>query len=88
MHAGLPVVATNAVGAAAGGLVQDSRNGFVIPERDPRALAATVRRLATDPGLATRLGEQARIDVGAFTHARMADAFEGAVEYAIAHRRR
>ena len=34
MHAGLPVVATDAVGAAAGGLVEDGRNGFVVPEGD------------------------------------------------------
>ena len=43
MHAGLPVVATDAVGAAAGGLVRDGENGFVVPERDADALAAAVR---------------------------------------------
>jgi glycosyltransferase involved in cell wall biosynthesis len=84
MHAGLPVVATDAVGAAAGGLVRDGRNGYVVPERDARALAAALSRLATDADLAARLGEQARIDASAFTHARMADAFEAAVEYAVA----
>jgi glycosyltransferase involved in cell wall biosynthesis len=82
MHAGLPVVASTAVGAAAGGLVQDGRNGFVVPEGDPDALAAAMRRLVEDPGLARRMGEQAREDVRAYTHARMAEAFLAAVDHA------
>jgi glycosyltransferase involved in cell wall biosynthesis len=84
MHAGVPVIATDAVGAAAGGLVQHDRNGLVVPERDPRALAAAIGRLAADPALAARLGDQGRRDVERFNHAAMADAFEAAVEHAIA----
>jgi glycosyltransferase involved in cell wall biosynthesis len=88
MHAGLPVVVSESVGAAAGGLVRDGRNGFVVPERDARALADALRRLVGDSRLAARLGEQARKDVEAFTHARMANAFECAVAHAAASRRR
>lgn len=87
MHAGLPVVTTDAVGAAAGGLVRDGVNGFVVPERDAGTLAEALRRLATDAELATRLGDQARTDAAAFTHGRMADAFLEAVEHAISHQR-
>jgi glycosyltransferase involved in cell wall biosynthesis len=83
MHAGVPVIATQAVGAAAGGLVVDGRNGFVVPERDPRALAGAIRALASDAALAARRGEQARRDVARFTHAAMADAFVAAVERAV-----
>jgi glycosyltransferase involved in cell wall biosynthesis len=84
MHAGLPVVVTETVGAAAGGLVQDGRNGFVVPERDAIALRHALSRFATEPELAARLGDQARRDVARFSHSAMADAFEAAVEYAIA----
>jgi len=88
MHAGLPVIATDAVGAAAGGLVRNDENGFVVPERDADALAAAVRRLAEDPEHAARMGERAREAAAAFTHTRMADAFEAAVEYAVERRAR
>ncbi len=87
MHAGVPVVTTDAVGAAAGGLVEDGRNGFVVPERDAWSLAVAIRRLVEDPALATRLGDQARQDVQRFDHRAMADAFEAAIEHAIAARR-
>jgi glycosyltransferase involved in cell wall biosynthesis len=86
MHAGVPVIATETVGAVAGGLVQHDRNGLVVPERNPPALAAAIRRLAGDPALAARLGDQARHDVERFNHSAMADAFVAAVEHAVARR--
>jgi glycosyltransferase involved in cell wall biosynthesis len=86
MHAGVPVVTTDGVGAAAGGLVQHGRNGFVVPERDAPSLAAAIRRLVAEPQLAGRLGDQARQDVRRFDYPAMADAFEAAVEHAIAAR--
>jgi glycosyltransferase involved in cell wall biosynthesis len=86
MHASVPVVATDAVGAAAGGLVESDRNGLIVPERDVPALAAALRRLTHDPALAAAMGDRARQDVSRFNHSAMADAFTAAVEYAIATR--
>lgn len=63
MHQGRPVITTDAVGAAAGGLVRDGRNGLVVPQRDPAALAAALTSLATDGELRERLGANAREDV-------------------------
>lgn len=83
MTAGLPVIATSAVGAAAGGLVKDERNGLVVPERDPIALAGAMGRLAADRQLAERLGSCAREDVEAFDYPRMVQAFVDAVDHAI-----
>ena len=39
-HQGVPVIATDAVGAAAGGLVQHERTGLVVPAGDADALAS------------------------------------------------
>ena len=67
MHQGTPVIASDAVGAAAGGLVRDGRTGLVVPERDPAALAAALCDLAADPDLRRRLGAAARDDVAGFS---------------------
>jgi glycosyltransferase involved in cell wall biosynthesis len=66
-HQGVPVIATDAVGAAAGGLVQHERTGLVVPAGDPEALAAALRRLHADPALRARLGAAARAAVSAYT---------------------
>ena len=45
MSCGLPVIATDAVGAAAGGLVVNNETGLVVPERNTAALAAALEDL-------------------------------------------
>lgn len=84
MAAGIPVITTDAVGAAAGGLVRDGRNGFVVPERNQESLAAAMRRLIADPSLAESMGAQARVDVSRYDYRRMADAFANAIDHAVA----
>ena len=58
-HQSRPVIATDAVGAVAGGLVRHERNGLVVPAGDPAALAAALRRLQADPALRARRSEPA-----------------------------
>jgi glycosyltransferase involved in cell wall biosynthesis len=79
MHQGTPVIATDAVGAVAGGLVRDGRNGLVVPECDIDALAARLRMLAANPELRTRLGAAARQDVAPYT----AEAWVGGMRQAL-----
>ena len=43
-------------------IVRDGRNGLIVPERDPTALAGAIRSLADDSNLRRRLGTQARLD--------------------------
>jgi glycosyltransferase involved in cell wall biosynthesis len=81
MNQGVPILASDAVGAAAGGLVRDGRNGLVVPHSDPTALAGALRRLHDDPGLRTRLGGAAREDVKPYT----AQAWAAGVSAALAH---
>jgi glycosyltransferase involved in cell wall biosynthesis len=69
---GVPVIATDAVGAAAGGLIEHERTGLVVPAGDPDALAGALRRLHGDPGLRARLGAAGREAVRAYTHAAWA----------------
>jgi glycosyltransferase involved in cell wall biosynthesis len=70
---GVPVIATTAVGAAAGGLVRHEETGLVVPAGDAPALAAALRRLRDDPGLRARLGAAGRAAVAAgHSHAHWA----------------
>ena len=66
---GVPVIATDAVGAVAGGLVRHERTGLVVPAGDADALAAALRRMHDDPALRARLGTAAREAVAGL-HAR------------------
>ena len=67
MHQGTPVITSDAVGAAAGGLVVDGRNGHVVPHGDANALATRIRALALNPETRARLGDQAREDARPYT---------------------
>jgi glycosyltransferase involved in cell wall biosynthesis len=69
MQQGTPVIASDAVGAVAGGLVRDGRNGLVAPAGDPEALATRIRVAAMNPELRERLGTAARADVTPFSYA-------------------
>lgn len=63
MAAGLPVVAT-AVGGTPE-VVVDGVTGFLVPPRDPQALADAILRLLRDPELRQRMGEAGRARVAA-----------------------
>ncbi len=58
---GLPVVASDAGGLPEN--VADGRTGFVVPRRDPAALAARIAELGRDPGLRRELGAAGRARV-------------------------
>jgi glycosyltransferase involved in cell wall biosynthesis len=79
MNRALPVIVSDAVGAAAGGLVRDGRNGIVVPAGEPVALAGALRRLADDPALRARLGAAGRADVSAFNYDAWAEGFSRAL---------
>jgi glycosyltransferase involved in cell wall biosynthesis len=79
MNRRLPVIASDAVGAAAGGLVRDGENGLIVPAGDAGALAAAISRLAGDPQLRERFGVKGAEDVSAYTYGAWADGFSAAL---------
>ena len=88
MNQGLPVIATEAVGAAAGGLVQSGVNGFIVPERDSRALAAAIERILNDDGLRAEMSHNARRIIAGWDNERMVQGFQEAIAYALNKRQR
>jgi glycosyltransferase involved in cell wall biosynthesis len=83
MNQGVPVVATDAVGAAAGGLVQNGVNGFVVPERDPRALAEAIGRILNDDELRAKMSRNSRRIIAGWDNERMVQGFQQAIAYAL-----
>ena len=80
MNQGAAIIASDAVGAAAGGLVRDGRNGLVVAQRDPAALAQALGALAADRNSAAALGAAGRDDVRAYTFDAWADSFAQALQ--------
>jgi glycosyltransferase involved in cell wall biosynthesis len=64
---GLPVIASDAVGAAPD-LVHPEENGFIYPAGDIRALAAVLGRALADPQARARMGQQSRRIVAGFSY--------------------
>jgi glycosyltransferase involved in cell wall biosynthesis len=67
MNRGRTVVASTAVGAAAGGLIVDRVTGLVVPEQNESALASAMDELSRDDQLRAGLGAEARRHVLAWS---------------------
>lgn len=79
MNQGCVVVATESVGAAAGGLVEDGRTGFIVPERDPEKMAAAIEKLVKDKELRETLSQNAKAKIATWDYDHMAEGFRQAV---------
>jgi len=86
MLQGTPVITSDAVGAAAGGLVQHNRNGLITPAGDTGALANAIRTLHDDPARRETLGHNAKRDVASYTPQAWADGMRQALEHVGASR--
>lgn len=58
LSCGMPVVATDVCGV--GEVVRDGETGFLIPQRDPAALAGAIRRMLADREAALRMAHAGR----------------------------
>ncbi len=65
MSRGRPVIGTTVGGIV--DMIEDGVTGLLVAPNDAPALAAAMRRLIEEPGLAAHLGEAAQIDVARFT---------------------
>ena len=61
MATGMPVVATDAGSITE--VIADGRDGIIVPQRDPGALADAIQALLLSPGKRSQLGQQASVKV-------------------------
>jgi glycosyltransferase involved in cell wall biosynthesis len=73
------VIASDEVGAAAGGLVRHERNGLVVAAGDVAQLRGAIARLRDDAALRERLAANGARDVAAFSHDAWAAGFHAAL---------
>lgn len=82
----VPVIATNVGGPAE--IIQDGREGYLLPPGEPRVWADAIRRVAEDPDLAAGMGLAGRRRVEeAFTVPDHVNAILGVYERALSERR-
>jgi len=81
MNQGCPVIATDAVGAAAGGLVENGQNGFIVREKNSDDLRGALNRLLSDEPLRMRMSARSREKIKYWTPENMTQGFINAVEY-------
>jgi glycosyltransferase involved in cell wall biosynthesis len=79
MHRSVAVIASDEVGAAAGGLVRHEQTGLVVPAGDAQALGAAIRRLGDDRGLRERVAAAGHAAAGVYTFNAWADAIAHAL---------
>ncbi len=79
---GIPVIATDAVGAATkGGLVKDGINGLVVPEDNPEELASALRLIIGDDELRNQMSNNAREIIVSWDNERMVSGFRSAIGF-------
>lgn len=83
MACGKPAVVSR--GAAVQEVLEDGKTAFLVPPRDPGAIAAALRRLIDDPALAMEVGENGRRFVAAsFSWRRYAESMLAIFEQHVA----
>jgi len=80
MNQSAVVIASDAVGAAMGGLINDGENGIIVPEKNPAALAEGIKKVLSDDNYRMKLSIAARETIKEWTYDKMAQGFIDAVE--------
>jgi glycosyltransferase involved in cell wall biosynthesis len=81
MNQGCPVIATDAVGAAAGGLVQNGINGFIVPERNSDAIRDALNNILNNEALKNKMRANSKRIVEKCTVGRKAEGFKEAIAF-------
>ncbi len=83
MNQGVPIVATDAVGAAAGGLVRHGENGYVVPEKNSVALKEALAILLTNEDKRQSMGKRSKEFISSWNHKRALEDFSKGIEYVL-----
>jgi len=79
MNQSAVVIASDAVGAAMGGLIEDGKNGIIIPEKKSVALSDAIKKVLSDHEYQNKLSSNAKEKIQKWTYDKMAQGFIDAV---------
>jgi glycosyltransferase involved in cell wall biosynthesis len=80
MTFGKPVITSDAVGTTF--MIEDGKNGFVVPERNSEALYRAIEAVLSDDALEKRMGYNSKELIEKdFTYKRMLEGFQGALDH-------
>ncbi|MDP2939825.1 MAG: glycosyltransferase family 4 protein [Candidatus Omnitrophota bacterium] len=81
MNQGCPIIATDAVGAAAGGLVENGKNGLIVPEKNSLALKEAIEALLRDQKLRDQMSQSSRERIKKWSIEKMVTGFISAIDF-------
>ena len=85
MAAGLPVVTTDVGGAKK--LIGDGINGFLVPEKDPKAIRVAIEKLISQPSLRRAMGENNKKEAKKFDWGEISSKVESVYRTCLAKRK-
>jgi len=80
MNQNCVLIASDAVGAAAGGLIENEKTGFIVPEKNPEKLADAISKVLESEELQIKISNAAREKIKNWTYDKMAQGFIDAVD--------
>jgi glycosyltransferase involved in cell wall biosynthesis len=83
MNQGCPVIASDAVGAAAGGLIQNGKNGIIFPEKDIKALSESITCLLKDPEKLDEMKKFTYEEIQKWDHNKSFKGFDDAIKFVL-----
>ncbi len=86
MNQSCPIIATNAVGAAAGGLVKSGENGFVVKEKNSQDLKDALIKILSNDELRIKMGRMSKEKIIPWTPEKASLGFKRAIHYAMEKR--
>ena len=82
---GVPSISTNCPCGGPEALIQNEKNGLLVPVGDENALAAAMDKLLSDPVLAEKMGKQAREDAKRYEPGKIFEEWRTFVESVISN---
>jgi glycosyltransferase involved in cell wall biosynthesis len=81
MNQSVPVIASDSVGAGAGGLIENGINGIIYPEENIQKLYESLRYLLGNKEIRIKMGENGRKRVAEWNYDKMSEGFVRAINF-------